>query len=196
MQNFTKSKLDYIKQNKNKLIIFAGVYLLGFILGLFFIGNLSDTSILYINANNYHITIFNTSISYFSVFFKCFFAGLLLSILTIALSLNAYLIPFISIILFYRGIILGTAFIIFYTISGITGIVLFIILTLPVHVIITTGLIVTSVLNYKSCTNKNINARLINGIKNAFISLTFTFIASLYLIFIMITIIRPINLLF
>ncbi|MBR2385415.1 MAG: hypothetical protein IKA99_07410 [Clostridia bacterium] len=196
MQNFTKSKICYLKQNKNKIIVFSSIYIIGILLGLFFIGDLSDTSILYANAKNYYFIIFSPHNSIFSAFYKCFVAGLFLSLLTILFSLNTYLIPVISIILFYRGIILGTAFIIFYTISGITGIIIFIILTLPVHITITAGLIFSSVLNYKTCQIKSTKNKIIYASKNALISIAFTLIASFYLIFIIITIIRPINLLF
>ena len=182
MQKFATSKINYLKLNKNKIIIFSIVYVAGLILGLFFNGNISNTSVLYVNANNYHLIITSSSISYVSIFFKCFFAGLLLSLLTIALSFNTYLIPLISIILFYRGIILGTAFIIFSSTSGITGIVIFAIVTLPVHVIITAGLITSSVLNYKTCSSVAPKVKFFNAIKNAFISMFFTLIASLYLI--------------
>ena len=196
MQNFATREINYLKVNKNKIIIFSLVYVAGLILGLFFNGNISNTSVLYVNANNYHLIITSTSISYVSIFFKCFFAGLLLSLLTIALSFSTYLIPLISIILFYRGIILGTAFIIFSSTSGISGIVIFAILTLPVHVIITAGLITSSVLNYKTCTTKGTKNKLLCAIKNSLISIFFTLVASIYLTFIIITIIHPINLLF
>ena len=196
MNTFACSNINYIKQNTNKLIIFIGVYLLGIILGVFFLGNSPSQSILYANAKNYHVIIFSSNISFMSAFFKCFFAGFLLSLITIILGLNVYCIAFISIIIFYRGVILGTAFVIFYSVSGISGVIIFTILTLPVHFIITAGLIVASVLNYRNFCKRDIKSRLILATKNAFLSVLFTLLASLYLVFIMITIIRPINLLF
>lgn len=110
--------------------------------------------------------------------------------------IKCYSIPFISIIIFYRGIILGTAFTIFYSISGLSGTIIFFILTLPVNVIITAGLIIASVLNYKNANSCDLKAKIFSSIKNAFISIIISLIASLYLTFIMITIIRPINLFF
>lgn len=195
MNTFATSNVNYLKQNANKLIIFFGVYLLGIILGVFFLGSSPSQSILYANAKNYHVIIFSSNVSITSAFFKCFFAGVLLSLITILLGINVYCIAFISIIILYRGIVLGTAFIIFYSISGISGVIISIILTFPVNLIITAGLIVASVLNYKN-SKCNLKSRLILATKNAFISILFTLVASIYLVFIMITIIRPINLLF
>lgn len=196
MQSFAKSKLSILSRHSNKILLFTATYVLGIILGIFFIGNTESSSILYSNASSYHVIIFDTSISYFSIFFKCFFAGALLCMLTVILGLSVYTIPFICIVLFYRGVILGTALIIFYSISGISGIVIFIILTLPMHVVITLGLIASSVLNYDIDFTCKLKVRLIRCIKNAIVGILFTLVASIYLLFIMITVIRPINLIF
>lgn len=189
------NQINYLRKNIGKILVFFTIYLLGIILALFFYGNTSKQSLLQSNAQNYYIIIFNPSSSYLTAFFKCFLAGFFLSFTTLILGLSIYSIPFVSVILFYRGVILGTSFIIFFTLSGISGIVLFIILTLPIHLIITFGLIIASVLNYK-CQCVDLKSKIVICSKNAIISILFSLIASLYLIFILITIIRPINLLF
>ena len=54
MQNFIKRKLNVLKQNQKQIILFSLTYLIGIILGVFFLGDKSEGSILYTNANNYH----------------------------------------------------------------------------------------------------------------------------------------------
>ena len=195
MQDFIKRKINVLKQNQRQVILFSLTYLIGIILGVFFLGDKSEGSILYTNANNYHIIIFSSDNSIISLFIKILLSGILLTIPVILLGLTIATIPFICIILFYRGIILGTAFILFYSISGISGIITFIILTLPMHVLLTAGLIVASVLNYgiKSSCNKS---RVAEVIKNSLFSIAFTLISAIYFSFIMITVVRPINLIF
>lgn len=196
MQSYIDKNVKFLKQNLKPLIIFSVVFIIGIVFGLLFSGNTSEGSILYVNAYNYHVLIFNSQSSIFSAFFKVFTSGALLSITVILFGLSVYTIPLICLVLFYRGIILGTCFILFYSISGISGVVIFIILTLPTNLIITIGLIIASVLNYKKKDKCSFSTNLLQTAKNALVSVLFSFLASIYFLLLMITVIRPISLIF
>lgn len=192
MQKIIKSKINSALKHKKHLIVFSAVYIVGIIFGLFFSGAKDDSSILYVNAYNYHLLIFDVSSSVFKTFFKCFLSGALLTLTIILFGFSNYTIPLISIILFYRGLILGTSAIIFLSLTGVSGLIIFIIVTLPCNVLISAGLIISSVLNY-DCNKKEFKTKLLFILKNALISLLFSAVASIYLIFLLITVIRPIN---
>ncbi len=196
MQNFIKSKLSTISQNKKQLIIFTATYAVGFIFGLFFMGEVTENSILYTNANSYYLIIFNFESSFVSLFFNCLLTGALLTLAIILCGLSTFTIPLSCIIFFYRGVVLASALIIFTNLSGISGIIFFIILTLPVHICITLGLIFTSVLFYSVKDSCSFTSRLIQVLKLSFVSLAFTLIASIYLVFLIFIVFRPINSIF
>ncbi len=192
MQKIIKSKLNSILKHKRHLIVFSAIYIIGIIFGLFFSRASDDSTILYVNAYNYHLLIFTQNSSVLTTFFKCFLSGALLTLTVILFGFFNSTIPLISIILFYRGLILGTSAIIFYSLTGISGLIIFIIVTIPCHLLISAGLILSSILNY-DCKEREFKLKLLFVLKNALVSLLFSIIASVYLIFLLITVIRPIN---
>ena len=193
MLNFIKCKFETVKKHKKYIIIFSLCYLLGFILSIF-LSHKNSSNAIFFNVFNYHVIIFNLNVSVISVFFKCFFAGVLLTVTVFAFGFSKYTVPLEGIIIFYRGITLGSALIYFYQISQISGVVVFFILTIPTHVAVTAGLIFSSALNFEIQNIKDLKKKTLAILKNCLISVFFTFIASLYLLILLVTVIRPINL--
>ena len=178
------------KKQLKLIIIFLSVYLLGIIIGVFFNNTSNSTSIIYLNATNYHVLIFNSAISPFKVICDCLLSGILLSITIIVFGFSKYTIYLETIIIFYRGIILGTSAIIFFQLSKFSGAITFIILTLPSHLIITLGLIFASALN-NDCQNKPNKSFYVY--KHCLTSILFTIASVIYVFLILVTVIRPIN---
>ena len=192
MKHFINQKLKILKKRSSFVIIFFSVYFIGFLLGIIF--SKRTESIFYINANNYHIIIFDVSISPIKCVINCLFSGTLLTVSVFAFGFSKFTVPLETIIIFYRGLVLGASAILFFTFSGVIGLLTFIILTLPCNLLITSGLTVASVLNYNCIlTGKN---KTLTVLKNCLIGLTFTLIASLYTFLILTTVIRPVNLIF
>lgn len=192
MQKFLVSNLIALKAQLKIIIVFFLTYVIGIIIGALFIKS-DYTTIIFANTINYHVIITNTSISLFQCFFNCFFVGLLLTLVVICLGFSKISIPFICIILFYRGLVLGGCAVNVFSLMQFSGLIIFIILTLPTHLIITTGLIFASVLNYQS---NNCNNKCIAILKNAIVCIVFVLLASIYFLLVTALIIRPINALF
>ena len=192
MQKFFVSHFFALKAQLKIIIAFLLVYAIGAVVGALFTKN-DCTTIIFTNSINYHVFITSTAISLTQCFFNCFFVGLLLTLVVICLGFSKISIPFICIILFYRGLILGGCAVTFFSLLQLSGLIIFIILTLPTHLIITLGLILSSVLNYQS---NNCNYKFIAISKNAIICIIFVFLASLYFVLVTALIIRPINTLF
>lgn len=191
MNKIFQLKIAVLKKRVKALILFTAVYLVGFILGLIFSSKDCD-SVFYINATNYHILIFNSTVSPLKSVIDCFLSGALLTVTVFILGFSKYTVPIEGIVIFYRGLILGSTAVLFFQLSKFNGVVTFIILTLPCHLLITAGLIVASVLNLDGCIKPNWIAIL----KNCIISILFALIASIYVFFILVTVIRPINMIF
>ncbi len=196
MQNFILKMAKIIKRNLKFVVIFSIIYLLGIILGVIFSNKNLCNNVLQINLNNYYFLIFDVNVSVFTPFFNCLLTGFLLTIAVSIFGLNSITIFLFLVILFYRGLILGTSLILFFTLSSISGVIVFLILSLPTNLIITAGLILCNVLNYDSVTICDFNLKLKKVLLHAVISIIFTIIASIYFVFLLITVIRPINLLF
>lgn len=194
MLNFLTTKFKIIKRQIYGLIAYCAVYIIAIILGAIFV-NKDCNSLLYTNVFNYHLIIVNGEISIFKCFFSCFFVGILGTVVIICFGFSKFTVPLISAIIFYRGLILGSCAILFFTLSKLSGVVLFIILTLPTNAIITAGLIVSSLLNNhanrKGCNNKGELIAI-----NALICLAFTLVAAIYFFLVTAIIVRPINSLF
>lgn len=196
MQKFILKTVKIIKKNLKFVVIFFVIYFLGIVLGAIFSNKNLCNNALQVNLNNYYFLIFNVNVNVFKPFFNCVLSGILL---TVAVSLFGFkrITTFLfSIIIFYRGLILGTCFVLFFKLSSISGVIVFFILSLPTNFIITAGLIICNVLNYDSISVCDFKLKVKKVFSHAGISIIFTLIASFYLIFLLITVIRPINLLF
>lgn len=194
MLKFLTGKLKVLKTQLKSLIVFSAFYLIAIILGVIFSHGDCNT-VLYTNAVDYHLIIMSSKNSVFTCFFNCFLVGAFLSALIICCGFSKFTIPIICVIVFYRGLVLGSCAVVFFTLSGLSGIIVFVILTLPSHAIITAGLIVASVLNYgahyPNCKNK-VNVILIN----ALICALFALVSALYFLLVTAIVVRPINSLF
>ena len=196
MQSFLLKTVKKIKKNIKLTIILASIYLIGFILGIIFSNKNLCNNILKVNINNYYFLVFNVSINVFKPFFNCLLTGVLLTLAVSAFGFTTITVYLFSIVIFYKGLVLGTSLLLFYSLSNISGLLTFIILTLPTNVLITSGLIICNVLNYENLNTCNLNVKFKKILLNALISIVFTFVASIYFLFLLITVIRPINLLF
>ena len=196
MEKIINKFICVLKKSLVPLILFSVVYVIGFIFGIIFYVKNCDVTIFYKNVLDYHIIIFDSTVSVFNCFIKCLLVGFLLTIPIFLFGLSNYTIPFSGIIIFYRGLILGICLITFYNLSKIYGIFIFIIFTLPSHFIITLGLIIATVLNYRLRENCKINERWKDVLKNCLISVLFAIISAIYMLFMLIVIVRPINQLF
>ena len=197
---FMKSILDKtitkLKLNLQLSIIFGAIYVLGIILGAIFSTRNLCNNFFKVTINNYYVLIFDTSSSVFKPFLNCVLTGFLLTLFVSLLGFSKFTTYLSSILLFYKGIVLGTSLIFFYSLSSIYGIIIFIILTLPTNLILTLGLIVSNVLNFTIKPSCDTKTKINKILSNATLSLAFTLIASFYATFLLITVIRPINLLF
>ena len=196
MQTFICKTIKRLKKNLNLVIIFSAVYLIGIILGVIFSSKNLCNHLLSANINNYYVFVFDVTINVFKPFFNCLLTGFLLTLVATIFGFYSFTIYLYLIVIFYKGLILGTSFILFFSLSSISGALVFLILTLPTNLIITAGLIICNVLNYHFVKITDFNKKLKKVLTNALISLLFTIIASIYFLFLLITVIRPINLLF
>ena len=195
MRKILAVKLKVLKANIKSVIIFSAVYLISIILGAIFI-KIDCYQTLYFNARNYYVAITGVSHSVFKIFLNCILVGAFLTVAVICFGFSKFTVPLVCVILFYRGIVLGSCAVLFFWLYGIGGIFIFIIITLPTNILITAGLIVASVLNYQdfSCFSGGDRWKIV--VKNAIISLIFSLVSAMYLLFVVGLIIRPINYLF
>ncbi len=187
-------KIKIVKCSLKLIAFLALAYLVGFFIGLFFkgcyVGSPSDSGVC-----EYYICIFDVNTSVFSIFFKRFFACLGVYIVIFLLGLNGFSVYFSAIILFYRGLILGSVASVFFCFYGIPGIVVYVFLVIIQNVIISAGMILIAVLNaYYS--DKPFNCKIHELITNVLASLGVCFIGFLYELIFLTFILRPITLWF
>ena len=174
-----KNKLKILKCNIALLIFLSASFVLGFILGIFFRNNCCDSP--YFNGvYAYFICIFNVETSVFAIFFKRFFACLGVYSVVFLLGINKYSAFASSIIVFYRGLILGS-------VAAI--------LVLIQNLIITAGMVVAVVLNaYYS--DSPLNCKINELIANFIVSFGVCLAGVLYELIFLTFILRPLTLWF
>ncbi len=141
-----KDKLKILKYNIALSIFLSATFVLGFVLGMFF-GNDCYDSPYFNGVYTYYICIFDVETSVFAIFFKRLFACLGVFSVVFLLGLNKYGAFASSVILFYRGLILGSAATIFISLYGISGFLVYVLLVMIQNLIITAGMIVAVALN-------------------------------------------------
>lgn len=189
-----KDKLKILKCNIVLLIFLSATFILGFIFGVFFRNDCCDSP--YFNGvYTYYICIFNIETSVFAIFFKRFFACLGVYLVVFLLGLNKYSAFVSSIILFYRGLILGSIAAIFISLYGISGFLVYVLLVLIQNLIITAGMIVAVVLNaYYS--DSPLNCKINDLIADFIVSFGVCLAGVLYELIFLTFILRPLTLWF
>lgn len=189
-----KNKLKILKCNIALLIFLSASFVLGFILGIFFRNNCCDSP--YFNGvYAYFICIFNVETSVFAIFFKRFFACLGVYSIVFLLGINKYSAFASSIIVFYRGLILGSVAAIFISLYGISGFLVYVLLVLIQNLIITAGMVVAVVLNaYYS--DSPLNCKINELIANFILSFGVCLAGVLYELIFLTFILRPLTLWF
>ncbi len=189
-----KDKLKILKCNIVLLIFLSATFILGFILGVFFRNNCCDSP--YFNGvYTYYICIFNIETSVFAIFFKRLFACLGVYLVVFLLGLNKYSAFVSSIILFYRGLILGSVAAIFISLYGISGFLVYVLLVLIQNLIITAGMIVAVVLNaYYS--DSPLNCKINDLIADFIVSFAVCLAGVLYELLFLTFVLRPLTLWF
>lgn len=188
-----KSKFSMIKNNVKTVVILALSFTIGFLVGLFF--NKFNTDVLFNGVYSYYVCIFDVYASVFSIFLKRFFICLGLYAAFFLLGLNKFSAVFSAIILFYRGLILGSIASIFYTMYGIAGIIVYVLLVFVQNVVITAGFIFAVVLNC-SLSDKPFSCKIRDLISNCAFSLGICIAGVLYELLFLTFVLRPITLWF
>lgn len=190
---FIKKKLATIKSCLKSVIIFALSFAVGFITGLFLKN--SNTDILFNGVYSYYACVFDVYASVFSIFFKRFFICLGLYVVFFLLGLNKFFAVFSAIILFYRGLILGSIAPIFYVLYGVAGVLVYILLVFIQNLIITTGFIFAVVLNC-CLSDKPFGCKTGDLISDFLFSFGICFVGVLYELLFLTFVLRPITLWF
>jgi len=138
-----------LKNSENMIISFCIVYLAGIVLGVVFSNQSANKFILKDQVCNFYIIILNPDKSVFSILFMRLLHNLGYILLIGAAGIVIYTFPIEFFIIFYRGLILGSVGCAFYSLYGISGISIYIFIVVPQNLIVTFGLVVTGILNYK-----------------------------------------------
>ncbi len=198
--NFIFSIDCYIKKIKNNLtflIIGGSLYVVGIILGIFFLGKDNISHLFFENVYNYFFKIFDPYSSPVSTSFIMLLTCIGYTVVFFGLSFTFFTYPLQFIIIIYRGVIIGGIARYFITCFGINGFVLYFFVTLPQNLIITAGLLLSSVLNFDHVTNlcdnkPNIKVMLFNSL----LGLAVCFTAIIYGLLVVVVIVRPMNIYF
>ena len=194
MKSFICETIKELKRNVKFVIIFTIVFVIGVILAIAFNGK-SGIDIISVNITNYYIKAVSGEFKIISIICSNLLSGIGLSLAIFLLGLSQFSAPLTCIIIFYRGVIISSALCLLFKAFGISGVVIYLILTLPAHLVITVGFIISVCLNL-GVTECNFKNRTILVAKNCLISIFAVIISSIYITLILLLIIRPINSLF
>lgn len=192
MQDLIMRKTARIKANVKHIAVFFAALLLGIIFGVISYVKEFEYGVLYEGAFNYYYNIFGCAVNPFTVLLKRILTVIGSILLFFLLGLTIYAYPFEFIIIFYRGLIIGSMTCIFYSIYSLYGVALFIIVTIPQNVVNTFGLVTCGILNYDYHANsqcRKLNVREV--FTNAVMGFVICTVGALYEFTVLALIIRP-----
>lgn len=196
---FRKKIKRFIKSfctNQILCVFFIVAYFLGFILGIIFGKNLNEYSDLFVVVNNYHtmiIGLYSNPIKLtFTRIFNNFFYFLLLWILCVSVYLSA----FVAITFFYRGLVLGNVFFLFYNVYSVHGIIIYVFIVFVQNLIVSFALFFSVCIVYDMRLNSKKKYFSINYFKCYGIGFLIAFFGALYELLLLVMFFRPLNIYF
>lgn len=148
---FRKKVKRFIKSffaNQIFCIFFIIAYFLGFVLGIIFGRNLNEYSDLFVIVNNYHTMIIGLYSNPIKLTFTRILNNVFYFLLLWVLCVSVYLSAFVAVTFFYRGLVLGNVFFLFFNTYAVHGIIIYIFIVFAQNLIVTFALLSISCIVY------------------------------------------------
>lgn len=129
-------------------VLFICAYVLGVVLGIIFGKGLTQFTDLFVIVNNYHTMIIGLYSNPIKLTFTRIFNNLFYFLLLWILCCTIFTSCFTLIMFFYRGLVLGNVFFLFFQIYSVHGIIIYIFIVVMQNVIVTFGLLYASCIVY------------------------------------------------
>ncbi|MDD4003504.1 MAG: hypothetical protein PHE12_04830 [Clostridia bacterium] len=140
MRNLIRPLESYVlfvfKRHKRHLLIFAAVFIAGFVLGLILGSGGIYNDIIFNDSINFTVLIFSGKASFFAIIARGFLVNLQYFALIFIFSLSVYFIPLHYVFICYKGYVLGAAAVVFTKVLGVHGFCNLLILVLPQQLIL------------------------------------------------------------
>lgn len=124
------------RRNKKLLLLFAALFVLGFILGLFLGRGGIYTEEFFADSITFTIEIIAGKVSFGGVFFRMLFINFQYFALFFIFSFSVYLLPLHHLFITYKGYVFGAAIVVFTKTLGIGGFSAVLLLVLPQQLIL------------------------------------------------------------
>lgn len=196
---FRKKLKRFVKSfcaNQVLCILFVLAYLLGIVLGVVFGKNLNEYSDLFVIVNNYHTMIIGLYSNPIKLTFTRIINNLFYFFLLWVLCVSIYLSAFVAVTFFYRGLVLGNVFFLFFNEFAIHGIIIYIFIVLAQNLMVTFSLLFSACIVYDMRLRYRKGYLTSKYFKYFGIGLCLSFVGALYELILLITFFRPLNIYF
>ena len=198
MPEFIQLRYKIIKKNLKTTVTLILTFIIGIIAGFILYRKCKESNVVYMNAIAYYIKAISPNGNVFIVSLNYFFTSALFTVLFFGLSFSVYTLPAGYAVLLVRGIVIGGAGTVMFTVYKLDGLVVFIFLILIQSILLSVVLSVLLVCNLNINDDKcKVKTDTINfKIETAGLILFACLLISIYGLIVLMIVIRPLYAIF